>query len=109
MRAKQRMRNNTLPRSVTQGGKMVRSRRPEGRRGRLPEPLPELVGLRRAFGLDLWDLCSTAPSLPRRPKAHLPATQGDAVVAEGGLDPPLPLGHWTRNLARLPIPPLARF
>src|SRR3954447_20026338 len=93
MRAKQRISNNTLPRSVTQGGKITRSRRPEGRRGRLPEPLPELIGFRRAFGLDLWDLRSTNTSLPRRSKARLPATQGAAVVGEGGLEPPRPLGH----------------
>ena len=35
------------------------------------------------------------------------STAGFAVVREGGVEPPRPLGHTDLNRARLPIPPLA--
>src|ERR671917_699707 len=67
---KQRMSNNTLPKSVNHGGK-VRSRR--SRAESPPEPPPEPVGLltRRTFGPDLWDLRSTNNPLHGDKKALL--------------------------------------
>src|ERR687893_1360730 len=59
IKAKHNTRKNTLPRSVTQGGKPRSRWGPPGRR---PEPPPEPAGfLRRTGGADLWDLRSKQP------------------------------------------------
>ena len=65
----------------------------------LPSP-PFIVGLSTYFG--------TCAGARGRPKHKAPDQRPGAVVREGGVEPPRPLGHTDLNRARLPIPPLAR-